>query len=335
MSNVKSNHGNGPLFAEPDCDAAREWFRAKPKGMTDKVMSVSEAVRRLVGDGDYLASGGFGGDRIATALVHEIVRQTKQNLSFAGHTATHDFQILCAGNNTGRGQLLSRVDIAYIIGLEARGLSPHARRVVESGQIELCEWTNYALALRFQAAAMGVPFLPARGFAGTDTFMRSAAHQITCPFTDQPISAIPALFPDVAVIHVHEADCYGNCRIRGTSVADYHVARAAKRLIVSCERVIPNDDIRSDPTSTTIPFYCVDAVCHVPYGSYPGNMPYEYYSDEDHLRQWLTAERDEGDHLAFIEKFIFGVQDFGEYVELCGGAARMEQLRQEELNPHG
>ena len=94
-------------------------------------MSVPEAVLEFVHDGDYLASGGFGADRIATALLHEIVRQQKQNLGFAGHTATHDFQILAAGNLTGRGHLLKRVDAAYIIGLEARGLSPHARRVVE------------------------------------------------------------------------------------------------------------------------------------------------------------------------------------------------------------
>ncbi len=325
--------GQGPLFSAPDCDAARRHFRAKAKGLGDKTMSVTEAVRRLVADGDYLASGGFGGDRIATALLHEIVRQEKQQLGFAGHTATHDFQILCAGNGNGRGQLLARVDVAYIVGLEARGLSPHARRVAESGQIELCEWTNYTLALRFQAAAMGVPFLPVRGFAGTDTFARSAAARVTCPYTGQPISVVPALWPDVAVIHVHEADASGNCRIRGTSVADWHLARAAKKLIVSCERLISAEEIRSDPSQTVIPYYCVDAVCHVPAGSYPGNMPYEYFSDEEHLRQWLTVERDEAEHRAFLDKYLFGVSDFAEYLQLCGGAERLEQLRHEELYP--
>ena len=323
----------GPLFVEPDCDEARRSFREKPKRLTDKVLPVTDAVQRFVRDGDYLASGGFGGDRIAAAVLHEIVRQRKQGLGFAGHTATHDFQILCAGNNTDRGQLLSKVDVAYIIGLEARGLSPHARRVVESGQIELCEWTNYTLALRFQAAAMGVPFLPVRGFAGTDTFRRSAAKQITCPYTKQPISVVPALWPDVAVIHVHEADKFGNCRIRGTSVSDRELARAAKRLIVSCERLVSTEEIRRDPTATTIPFYCVDAVCVVPYGSYPGNMPYEYFSDEQHLRDWLAAERDEQEHLEFIHKHILGVSDFAEYLQLCGGTERMHELRRQELSP--
>src|SRR6185369_1272357 len=112
----------------------------------------------LIKDGDYLAFGGFGSVRLTTAVCHEIVRQGKQNLRFAGHTTTHDFQILCAGNLTGRGRLLAKVDAAYIVGMEARGLSPHARRVMQSGEVEVTEWTNYALAVRLKAAAMGLPF---------------------------------------------------------------------------------------------------------------------------------------------------------------------------------
>ncbi|MEQ8784943.1 MAG: CoA-transferase [Pirellulaceae bacterium] len=333
MPSSHAQPGQGPLFASPDPDVARRAFREKSKGLVDKVMSVEEAVRRFVRDGDYLASGGFGGDRIATALLHEIVRQKKQNLGFAGHTATHDFQILCAGNQTGRGKLLARCDVAYIVGLEARGLSPHARRIAESGDIELCEWTNYALAVRFEAAAKGVSFLPLRSMAGTDTYAHSAARPIVCPFTGTLMTAVPALWPDVAVIHVHEADSFGNCRIRGTSVSDWHVARAAKKLIVSCERLISNDEIRREPSHTTIPFYCVDAVCEVPFGSYPGNMPYEYFSDETHLRQWLTVERDVQQHLAFLQTHLFEVGDFAEYLEQCGGNARMAELRREELEP--
>ena len=325
--------GDGPLFSAPDCEAARAVFRRKSKSLTDKVTSVPEAVRQFVHDGDYLASGGFGGDRIATALLHEIVRQKRQNLGFAGHTATHDFQILCAGNDTGRGQLLKQVDIAYVVGLEARGLSPHARRIVESGQLQLCEWTNYTLALRFQAAAMGIPFLPVRTMGGTDTLRYSAAKTIACPFTDQPMVVVPALWPDVAVIHVHEADRFGNCRIRGTSVSDWHLARCAKRLIVSCERLIETDQIRQDPTATAIPYFCVDAVCEVPMGSYPGNMPYEYYSDEQHLQEWLTVEKDPTQHLAFLENHLFAVDDFNGYLEVSGGANRQQQLRQLENFP--
>jgi glutaconate CoA-transferase subunit A len=319
------------LFSDPSADHAREFFAAKPRAMTDKVMTVAQAVRTFVADGNYLAIGGFGAARLPTAVVHEIVRQRRQELRFAGHTATHDFQILCAGNRTGRGRTLAAVDVAYAVGLEARGLSPHGRRVMESGEVRTAEWTNYALAVRLRAAAMGVPYLPARTMLGTDTYRHSAAREVVCPFTGERLVALPALFPDVGAIHVHEADRYGNCRIRGTTVADVDLARACKRLIVTCERLIPNDEIRSDPSRTLIPFYCVDAVCEVPFGSYPGNMPYEYFSDEEHLRAWLAAEANETEYLAFLEKYLFGVADFDAYLQLCGGLPRMQELRRQEF----
>jgi glutaconate CoA-transferase subunit A len=323
-----------PLFTSPASDAARAAFAAKPRGLVDKVTTVEEAVRRLVRDGDYLATGGFGVNRIPTAVLHEILRQKRQNLGFAGHTTTHDFQVICAGNLTGRGQTLARLDVSYVVGLEARGLSPHARRVIESGTVETVEWSNYALALRFTAAAMGVPFVPARSMLGTDTFTHSPAKEITCPFTGEKLVAVPALYPDVAAIHVHEADRYGNCRFAGTSVADFDLARAAKKLIVTCERLVPHDEMRRDPHRTQIPFFCVDAVCEVPFGSYPGNMPGEYFSDEDHLKLWLDAERDPAAHKQFLDDHVFGVRDFPEYLDLCGGLPRLQHLRRRELLLH-
>jgi glutaconate CoA-transferase subunit A len=328
------SQGTGALFADPSANRAREYFATKPRALSDKVTTVPEAVAGLVQDGDYLAIGGFGCARIPTAVLHELLRQNKKELRFAGHTATHDFQLLCAGNLMGRGRTLAAVDIAYAVGLEARGLSPHARRVMQSGEVAVTEWTNYTLAVRFKAAAMGLPFLPARSMLGTDTFWRSGACEIACPFTEERLIALPALYPDVAAIHVHEADCYGNCRIRGTTVADLDLARAAKRLIITCERLIPNEEIRSDPTRTVIPYFCVDAVCEVPYGSYPGNMPYEYFSDEPHVRRWLEAERDLDRFRQFLDEYIYGVRTFSEYLQRCGGLDRLQELRRQEFLLH-
>ena len=324
--------GSGPLFTDPDPEAARWVFRKKRAAFEDKVTTVRDAVSRFVRDGDYVASGGFGANRISTACMHEILRQGRKNLGFAGHTTTHDFEILSAGNRNGR-TLLTRVDAAYIVGLEARGLSPQARRMMESGEVTVCEWTNYALAARFRAAAAGVPFLPMRSLLGTDTFERSAAKEIVCPFTGHKLLAVPALYPDVSFIHVHESDPCGNSRIRGIAVADFDLARASKRLVVTTERLVSTDEIRRTPEATVIPAFCVDAVCEVPFGSYPGNMAGEYFSDEDHLKEWLDAERDEERFEAFLEKNIYGVACFEEYVRLCGGAERMEELRRVELYP--
>ncbi len=323
-----------PLFSFPDSDQARAAFAQKQRGLVDKVTTVADAVAQLLHDGDYLAIGGFGTNRIPTAVLHEILRQGKQNLAVAGHTATHDFQILCAGNLTGRGQTVAKVDIAYVVGLEARGLSPHSRRVLESGTVACVEWSNYTLALRFTAASMGVPFVPARSLLGTDTLAHSPAKVIDCPYSGEKVVAVPALYPDVAAIHVHEADRYGNCRFTGTSVADMELARAAKRVIITCERLVPHDSMRLDPHHTQIPFLCVDAVCEVPYGSYPGNMPGEYFSDEDHLKLWLEVEKDPAAFKQFLDDHIFGVKDFTEYLEISGGLRRMQQLRQRELLLH-
>jgi glutaconate CoA-transferase subunit A len=313
------------LFSLPDVDAAREYFRSKPRRMESKVTTVAGAVRALIPDGSYIGIGGFGTNRIPTAVLHELVRQGRKGLGLSGHTATHDFQILAAGG------AIDRVDVAYVVGLEARGLSRSGRRLFETGQLRVTEWTNAALAWRYQAAAMGVPFLPARVMFGTDTMAQSAAREIACPFTGAKLVAVPALYPDVAVIHVHRADIYGNCQIDGIAVSDPDLARAAKRLIITCERLVPEDDIRRDPTRTVIPYFLVDAVCEVPYGSYPGNMPYEYFSDEDHLRQWLEAEEEPERLRGFLAKYIYGTPDFDAYLGLCGGTNRMRELRHQEL----
>lgn len=321
--------GGCRLFMDPDVDGAREYFRQRDRRLVNKVTTAREAVAALVHDGDYLSVGGFGADRIPTAVLHEIVRQGRKNLGLAGHTATHDCQIL-----VGAG-CVNRCDVAYVVGLEARGLSRASRREFESGKIEVAEWSNAALAWRYRAAAMGVPFLPMRSLLGTDTMKNSAAIEITCPFTGKRLLAVPALYPDVAVIHVHRADVFGNCQIDGIMVADDDLARAAKRLIITTERLVPEDVIRSDPTRTVIPYFCVDAVVEVPYGSYPGNMPYEYFSDEDHLRLWLEAEEDAAGFERFLDKYIRTTPDFFAYLELCGGVKRLQELRRMELMLHG
>lgn len=318
------DEGVGPLFMDPDPDKARAFFRTKTRVMVDKRMSEREAVERYIPDGCYLGIGGFGANRIPNAIVHEIVRQKKTGLGFLGHTSTHDFQVLAAG------KVFDRVDVAYVVGLESRGLSPNARRYMESGEVEVTEWSNYGLDARLRAAADGVSFGLTRSMLGTDTFKMSAAKTVECPFTGKKLAAVPALYPDVSAIHVHEADVYGNSVIRGISVADLELARASRHLIITTERLVPNEDIRNAPDRTSIPFYLVDAVVEVPYGSYPGNMPYLYYSDEEHLAEWLRVERDPEEFARFLDHYIYSVADFEEYLERCGGLKRIEELRRLE-----
>lgn len=317
--------GMKELFFFPVVDQMRGYFSKKPKLLRSKLTTIKEAVERIICDGSYIAIGGFGSVRIPTAVLHEIVRQRKKNLGVSGHTATHDFQILAAGGCIGR------CDVAYVVGLEARGLSKVARSLFEDQGVEATEWTNATLAWRYRAAAMGVPFLPTRVMLGSDTFRYSAAKEIRCPFTDIKLAAVPALYPDVAIIHVHEADVFGNCRIKGITISDLDLARAAKNVIVTAERIVAHEEIRGMPDATVIPYFLVDAVIEVPYGSYPGNMPYEYFSDEDHLRLWLESEKSPEGLAPLLEKYIYGTDDFSQYLELCGGTKRLQELRRIEL----
>jgi glutaconate CoA-transferase subunit A len=135
----------------------------------------------------------------------------------------------------------------------------------------------------------------------------------------------------VGVIHVHRADRFGNAQVDGISIADYDMARACKHLIITTERIVSTDEIRRNPCQTFVPYWLVDTVCEVRYGSYPGNMPYEYFSDEKHLTEWLEAEKDETEFQAFLEKYIYGTRDFQEYLALNGGEERMCMLC--ELEP--
>ena len=319
------DQGIGKIFTDPDADKARAFFRTKSRKLESKMMSVKEAVEKFVHDGDYLTLGGFGANRVPIAVAHEIVRQGRKNMGFAGHTSTHDFQILCAG------EVFNKCDVAYIVGLEARGLSPNARRYMQSGKVEVSEWTNYSLAVRFKAAAAGVSFYPSRNIMGTDTFKYSGAKTFECPFTGTKYAAMPALYPDVSAIHVHEADIYGNCRARGIIVSDFDVARASKHLIITCERLISNEEIRRDPSYTVIPYWCVDAVCEVPYGSYPGNMYAEYFSDEEHIREWLRVEEEPVEFKKFLDKNIYSCKDHFEYIEKNGGMHKLLKLREKEF----
>ena len=316
--------GKRRLFTDPDVDNMREIFKKKSRKMINKVTAVEDAVDELVENGDYLAVGGFSTSRKPVAVLHEIMRKQKRDLGYSGHTTTHDLQLLIAG------ECVNRCDAAYIVALEARGLSHTMRRAFERGQVEATEWSNGTLAWRFKAAAMGVPFLPSRSLLGTETLEYSAAVLIPCPYTGKKFAALPALYPDVGIIHVHRCDIYGNCQIDGLTMFDYDIARAAKKLIISTEEIIPHHEIRREPYRTIIPFYLVDAVIEAPYGAYPTNMPYQYFSDEEHFRQWLQAEKDEEALKEFLHKNIYNVKEHWEYVELNGGLKKINELRAKE-----
>ena len=309
-----------------DPDDARSWMAEhKSRQLRDKRMPLKEAVSRFTKDRDYCAFGGFGHVRFSMAGIYELVRQRRRNLAIAGKTAVHDVDVLVASG------VVDRVDCAYSFGHELRGLSPAGRRAVEGGKVRVvAELSNAAFQWRFRAAAMGLPWIPARTMLGTDTLRYSAAKVVEDPMTGKPLALLPACYPDFAFIHVHRCDRYGNAQIDGTIIEDRELALAAKRLIITTEKVIDEEEIRRAPDRTVIPFFVVDAVCEIPYGSHPGNMPLLYYSDEEHMAEWLSLSRTEEGVERYLQKYVYPVEDFPEYIELVGGAEKMEKLRRIE-----
>lgn len=271
-----------------------------------------------------LAMGGFGHVRVSMSAIYEMIRQHKSNLTMAGKTAVHDIEILVAGG------CIKRVDRAYSGGHEVRGLSPAFRRAAESGEIKIQEWSNASFQWRFRAAAMGIPFMPTRILMGTDTFKYSAAKVVKDPFTGMKVALLPACYPDIVFIHVHRCDVYGNCQIDGITIEDVDLSRAARKLVVTTEKIIDNSEIRREPWRTSIPYYYVDAVCEVPYGSHPGNMPYEYYFDEEHIGMYLKVAKTAEGAKEYIAKYVLGVKDFEEYLDLVGGTKKLAYLRRVE-----
>jgi acyl CoA:acetate/3-ketoacid CoA transferase alpha subunit len=303
--------GTGELIQPFDLDEFRAWNRRKSRKLVDKVMPESEAVRKFVYDGCYIGTELYGTVRCPMSLAREVVRQGKKDLRVCGQGVLELDLWLAAG-------LVKKLDITYI-GLEVYGTSSALRRAVESGQVEKCvEWSNGAITWRMKAAAMGVPFLPTRSMLGTDTLAYSAAKVVADPFTGATVALLPALVLDVALIHVHRADQYGNCQVEGITGFAAEMARACKRLIVSAEEIIPTQAIRKYPDRTLIPYYLVDAVVHAPYGSHPGEMAYLYGRDEPGIKEWVEMSKTAEGAGAYLDKYIYSLHGHDEYLALIG-----------------
>lgn len=303
--------GIAELLQPPDVEGFRKWMREKKSmALEDKLMSEEEAVSKFVNDGDYIGFELYGTVRAPLSIVREIVRQGKKNLRLAGQ-GLQDVDFLVAAG------LVDAMDLTYV-GYEVYGLSPILRRAAESGKVKIVEWSNAAMAWRFKASAMGVPFIPVRSMAGSDTFRYSSAKIAIDPFTGIKVVLLPALILDVGIIHVHRSDIYGNSQIDGISGFAHEMARASKKLIISAEEIVDTDEIRKYPDRTIVPYFIVDAVVHAPFGSHPGEMVYLYGRDEEHIKDYIEAIKTEDGTKAYLEKYIYNVKDHAEYLEVIG-----------------
>ncbi|MHA1795736.1 MAG: CoA transferase subunit A, partial [Promethearchaeota archaeon] len=170
--------GEGKLVGWHDPDEQREWVSKKSRAMIDKRMTITEAVKKFVHDGDVIAMGGFGHIRISMAAIYEMIRQKVRNLTMMGKTGVHDIDVMIGGG------IVSQVEVAYCFGHELRGLSKCGRNAVESGKVKVVsEISNAGHQWRFLGGMMGVPFIPARTMLGSDTLRKSSAKVVEDPWS--------------------------------------------------------------------------------------------------------------------------------------------------------
>jgi len=284
----------------------------KDKGLREKVMTLSDAVA-LIPDNVHVAIGGCHYSRTPIALIWEIIRQKKSGLVFSKSiTATEGDLLLVAGTTR-------HIITSWFSPGVTWGVSRIMRHFVQSGEATYEEWSHMSLGLRYRAAAMGVPFLPTRSMLGSDVYKQlTDIKEMQCPFTGDKLALVPALHPDVAIIHVQKADSYGNAQITGFPFMDKDIALAADRVILTAEQIIDNHEIRRTPDRTDIPFFCVDAVVEVPYGCVPHECYAAYEPDFNHMDMYvkLMMERSIEGVQEYLDKYVYAPQTFDDYLSL-------------------
>ena len=290
---------------------------------TRKVKSLQEAFA-VVKDGMSLSMTTTHYNSTPLAAVRQIARQGVRNLTIMPTpSAGIAIDLLIAAGCVG-------TVFASYVGMEFLGLAPNFRRAVEAKKIRLRESDEASLVMGYRAGASGIPFMAMPKYYELTDLPRAnpeSFKKITDPFTGEPCYAVPALQPDVAVIHVQECDPYGNARQLGGNHMEGIIAKAAKHVIITTEQVRPIEETRAQPTRTTIPGIVVNSVVELPFGAHPGACPARYSYDRPHLEKYaeLATQRRSDESL---KEFVFAPADHGPYLDMIG-AARLMALRSE------
>jgi glutaconate CoA-transferase, subunit A len=268
----------------------------------DKRASLAEAVS-LVSDGAMVALGGGLCARLPMAMVRELIRQGRRGLHLIGSAHSIDVDLLVA---TGA---VRRCEESYVGFEQDLGLAPGYRRAAEAGTIEVAESCCATILAQLRAAEMGLPFLPVRGVRGSDIRRLHPEYaEITCPFTGEILVAVPALRPDVALLHAPAGDRYGNLHLEQPYVLDERFASASRLVVATVDELVSTEEVVR--SGVTIPAHLVAAVAEVPYGAHPTSCYPRYAYDRDHLREYLTAaQAGAGDLEKYVATYVLGSEE--------------------------
>ncbi len=284
-----------------------------------KLLSLSEAVAEFVRDGDTVYAAGFT-HLIPFAAGHEIIRQRKRDLVLA--RATPDLiydQMVAAG--------CARKVIFSYMGNPGVGSLRIVRSAIEKGELEWEEYSHFGMISRLQAGATGLPFMPMNQTAATDLERANPSiRRVADPYSGRDVIAVPALNPDVAIVHMQRADKDGNAHLWGILGEQKEAAFASKRVILTAEEIVDESVIRSDPNRTLIPGFIVNAVCQVPYACHPSYAQGYYDRDNEFYLKWDKVSESPEAVKSYLDEWVYGVKDRAEYWQKLGSEAH-ERLK--------
>ena len=298
--------------------------------MADKVKSATEVVRTIP-DGSSIALGGFAIARNPTALVHELIRQQKKNLTLSQAVMGLDTDLL-----VGAG-LVSRL----IVGggsLDRFGPVHCVNRARESKTVEAHDMSSLSITFRYLAGALGMSFMPIKSLIASEVLERLEAgpaardiRRMKCPFTGEEYVLMRALTPDIALVHVQVADREGNCQIDGPRWENEEQAKAARRVIVVTEELVPTEYIQRSPERTIIPAHRVEAVIHQPFGAHPTSVFRCYDYDAEHLTVYVNHVKRPETVRQYLETYVLSTTDHWEYLDKVGGMRKLAELRADRI----
>lgn len=296
---------------------------ARDRGLREKVMSLEEAAK-FVHDGDHVGIGGCTMSRTPMALIWALIRARKKNLTISRSIVSTEGDLLFASG------VSKHVITSWFTQGIVWGVSKVMRHHTENKLARYDEWSHMSIGLRYRAGAMGIPFMPSRSMMGSDVGKRvgDQLKSMTCPFTGEEVVLLPALNPDVVLIHVPRCDAYGNAQLDGLQFMDIDMAMAANRVILTTERIVSNDQIRRTPDQTRIPFFTVDAVVEAPMGCAPHECYGMYEPFFSHLDYYAELSKDpvKGPQ-QYLDKYYYGPKSWSDYLSLLGMDAVLDACR--------
>ncbi len=301
----------------------REATQARDRGLRDKVMSLEEAAG-LVQDGEHVGIGGCHTSRTPFAMLWALIRARKKDLVISRSIASTEGDLLLASG------LTRHVITSWFTQGIVWGVSKVMRHYTESKLARFEEWSHMSIGLRYRAGAMGIPFIPARSMLGSDVIERlgDRVRTMACPFTGEELVLLPALNPDVVLIHAQRCDPYGNAQIDGLQFMDIDMAMAANRVILTTECIVSNDQIRRTPDRTRIPFFAVEAVVEVPMGSAPHECYGLYEPFFPHLDEFAARTKDPVNGAqAYLEEYYYEPKSWTDYLAKLGMAEVLDACR--------